>query len=312
VEKMAKSRTSYGRNKKRRSRWKKLILLVLLVLLGFGGYRLYTTYLQEKPSPEETSSTGESLFPATTGDVTTPRPIDAYGQPFSVTPQTPMIALVLLDLGAQTAFSTQALEQLPPEVTFAISPFIQNAKAWAKKAREKHHEILVTIPLEPDNYPANDPGPQALLTRLSKEENLERLAAGIEHVPLAVGITHTSGSSFTTDEAAMEPVLKELRKRGMLFLDTLMSPYSVVSKLARKGGTSFLVANHFFGENLDVMDQELKKIQLIAQHKGSVIAVAPLSPFVLKQVTAWIKSLPKQFVLAPLTAVMKATQHDAP
>ncbi|MGL5784615.1 MAG: divergent polysaccharide deacetylase family protein [Alphaproteobacteria bacterium] len=309
---MAKSRTSYGRNKKRRSFWKKLMLLLLLAFLAGGGYTGYI-YLQERNFQKKTmAEAGISLFPSPKGKVANPRPIDIHGQPYTVTPQTSLISFVLLDLGTQPELSKQALEQLPAEITFAISPFIQDPAGWAKKAKELRHEILVNIPMEPDNYPANDPGPQTLLNNLPAEKNLERLAIGIENVGMSVGVTHASGSSFTTYEASMEPVLKALRQRGMLFLDTLMSPYSVASKLARKGGTSFLVANHFLGGNPGSIGQELKKIQMIAQYKGTVVAVAPLSPLALKEIIAWIKNLPKGFALAPLTAVMKATHHDAP
>lgn len=262
-----------------------MMLLLLLALLAGGAYAIYV-YLQESHFQEKTTAeteTGINLFPSPKGEVANPRPIDIHGQPYTITPQTSLIALVLLDLGTQPDFSKQALEQLPAEVTLAISPFIQDPAGWARKAKEFRHEILVNILMEPDNYPANDPGPQTLLNSLTEEKNLERLALGIQKVGMAVGVTHASGSSFTTYEASMEPVLKALRQRGMLFLDTLMSPYSVASKLTRKGGTSFLVANHFFGSNPGSIDQELKKIQMIAQHKGSVVAVAPLSPFVLKR-----------------------------
>ena len=54
-------------------------------------------------------------------------------------------------------------------------PYGAEVERLAALARSEGHEILLQVPMEPFNYPDNDPGPQTLLTSLTPEQNLERL-----------------------------------------------------------------------------------------------------------------------------------------
>ena len=43
------------------------------------------------------------------------------------------------------------------------------------RARGEGHEVLLQVPMEPFDYPDNDPGPQTLLTSLDAGQNIDRL-----------------------------------------------------------------------------------------------------------------------------------------
>ena len=69
--------------------------------------------------------------------------------------------------GAATA---DAIMKLPPAVTLAFTPYGTEPGKLAERARAQHHEILLQIPMEPYDYPDNDPGPQTLLTSLGPDK----------------------------------------------------------------------------------------------------------------------------------------------
>ena len=50
--------------------------------------------------------------------------------------------------------------------TLAFTPYGSDPAKLAERARAQRHEILLQIPMEPFDYPDNDPGPQTLLTTL--------------------------------------------------------------------------------------------------------------------------------------------------
>ncbi len=64
--------------------------------------------------------------------------------------------------------------------------------------------MLLQIPLEPDNYPTEDPGPHTLLTTLPPEENMKRLQWLMSRYTGYVGVTNHMGAKFeaTTDIVA--------------------------------------------------------------------------------------------------------------
>jgi hypothetical protein len=87
----------------------------------------------------------------------------------------PVVAIVVGSLGVGAAKTTDAIMKLPPAVTLAFTPYGSDPAKLAERARAQRHEILLQIPMEPFDYPDNDPGPQTLLTTLNAEQNLDRL-----------------------------------------------------------------------------------------------------------------------------------------
>ena len=87
----------------------------------------------------------------------------------------PVIAIVVGGLGVGAAKTVDAILKLPAAVTLAFTPYGSDPPKLAERARAQHHEILLQIPMEPYEYPDNDPGPQTLLTSLSPTQNIDRL-----------------------------------------------------------------------------------------------------------------------------------------
>jgi uncharacterized protein len=78
----------------------------------------------------------------------------------------PRVALVIGRLGVSANLTTDALAKLPPAVTLAFPPYGTDLDRWTARARGEGHEILLQVPMEPFDFPENDPGPQTLLTSL--------------------------------------------------------------------------------------------------------------------------------------------------
>ena len=80
----------------------------------------------------------------------------------------PRIAIVIGGLGIGASGTSEALGKLPGPVTFAFTPYGTDLDTLVGRARADGHEILLQVPMEPFDYPDNDPGPQTLLTSLSR------------------------------------------------------------------------------------------------------------------------------------------------
>ena len=72
---------------------------------------------------------------------------------------------------------------------------------WSSRARGEGHEILLQVPMEPFDYPDNDPGPQTLLSSLSGEQNVDRMQWLMSRFQGYVGVTNHMGARFTASEA---------------------------------------------------------------------------------------------------------------
>ena len=116
----------------------------------------------------------------------------------------PAIAIVVSGLGIGAAKTTDAIMKLPPAVTLAFTPYGADPTKLVERARGLGHEILLQIPLEPFDYPDNDPGPQTLLTTLSVEQNQDRLLWLLSRFQGYVGLSNFMGARFLPNEGAMQ------------------------------------------------------------------------------------------------------------
>ena len=103
------------------------------------------------------------------------RPSTAYARSFEAEPGTPVIAVIVGGLGVSESLTEAAIESLPPEITLSFVPYARDLQAWMNRARAAGHEVMIELPMEPFDYPNNDPGPHTLLADASETENMRRL-----------------------------------------------------------------------------------------------------------------------------------------
>jgi uncharacterized protein len=227
-------------------------------------------------------------------------------RPFDANDRRPRVAVVISELGLSSAATTASIQQTPAEVTLAFSPYADNLDHWIGLARAAGHEVLINLPMEPINFPANDPGPRALLTNLSAQQNLERLDWVLGRINGHVGVTNHMGSRFTTMPDALKPVLAAINERGLMFVDSRASARSIAAKLASDMGLPRAINDRQIDQEASrpAIDNRLTEIERIARETGSAVAMAQPYPVTLERVNAWLQTLEtKGLVLAPITAV---------
>ena len=234
-------------------------------------------------------------------------PWQVYARPFPANDRRPRIAIVLADMGLSGVTTGNALQKLPPTVTLAFVPFAERLDSWMERARAKGHEVLLSLPMEPQGYPRNDPGPNALLTMLAPDRNRERLESSLGRAVGYVGVTSTTGSRFTGSSDAMQPVMEMLKARGLLFLDSRVNPNTVGPALARQADVPRAVADRVIDRDLSrgAIDEQLKELEAIAKANGAAVGIGSPYPSTIERINTWLTGLEDRgFVIAPVSAVV--------
>ena len=146
-------------------------------------------------------------------------------------------------LGIGASATDDALAKLPGAVTLAFAPYGSDLDASRRARAHDGHEVLLQVPMEPFDYPDNDPGPQTLLTSLDAGQNIDRLHWLMSRFQGYVGIVNYMGARFTASDAALAPVLREAGKRGLLYLDDGSSPRSLAGQIAGANNLAFAKAD---------------------------------------------------------------------
>jgi polysaccharide deacetylase 2 family uncharacterized protein YibQ len=219
----------------------------------------------------------------------------------------PVVAIVVGGLGVGAAKTVDAIMKLPPAVTLAFTPYGADPTKLAERARAQRHEILLQVPMEPFDYPDNDPGPQTLLTSLPPEQNIDRLYWHLSRIQGYAGIANFMGARFLATDAAMQPFMREAAKRGLGYLDDGSTPRSVASSLAAGQSMPFAKAD-FTIDSVPTsaeIDRTLIKLETLAKERGLAIGVASALPISIERIAAWIKTLDSRgIMLVPLTTAM--------
>lgn len=216
------------------------------------------------------------------------------------------IALMVTDLGMRSRITRRALAELPNDVSLAFSPYSPNLNGWGEQARRAGFEVFLTVPMEPVNYPQNDPGPLTLLTELSRRENNNILRATMQKLTGYVGVVNHMGSRFTAASDSIKPVLEEIHKRGLMFVDSRTSPYSRAATMARAIGLPVAINNGYIDEDLaqGEIAAELTKLEQRARTQGAAMGLARPYPVTLNAIKVWAAGLKdRDFVLVPVTSI---------
>jgi len=149
------------------------------------------------------------------------RPGEIYARPFDAgrAAGKPQISILLTGLGIGASVTSEATAKLPGEVSFAFAPYGNDLERMVSRARENGHEVLLQLPMEPFDYPENDPGPQTLLADAPEAQNLDRLHWLMARFQGYAGLTNFMGARLSTSQKALKPILAEAAKRGLIFVD---------------------------------------------------------------------------------------------
>jgi polysaccharide deacetylase 2 family uncharacterized protein YibQ len=237
------------------------------------------------------------------------RPSTRYAQPRDLPPDkkdAPLVAIVIGGLGISASGTADAFTKMPAPVTLALAPYGADLERLAERARTAKHELLLQVPMEPFDYPDNDPGPQTLLTSLTPEQNIDRLHWLMSRVQGYVGLISYMGARFSASEQSMSPVLRDIAKRGLIYVDDASSSRSIAGQLAGTQNLPFAKADVV----LDVVpssaeiDRALARLEMRARDNGTAVGYATAKSSTIARITEWIKKAEtKGIILVPITMV---------
>jgi polysaccharide deacetylase 2 family uncharacterized protein YibQ len=239
------------------------------------------------------------------------RPADVYARPAGTLPggarPAARIAVLMTGLGISQSSTATAIAKLPAPVTLAFAPYGSDLERHAAQARSSGHEVMLQVPMEPFDYPDNDPGPQTLLTTLTPEQNLDRLYWHLSRFQGYAGIANFMGARFTASDSVMQPVIREAAKRGLGYLDDGSSPRSIALAQATAQSMPFAKADFTIDAvptSVEI-DRVLVKLETLARERGLAVGVASALPISIERLAAWTKTLESRgILLVPLTTAM--------
>jgi polysaccharide deacetylase 2 family uncharacterized protein YibQ len=165
---------------------------------------------------------------------------------------------------------------------------------------------MVHVPMEPDHPEASVPA-GVLSVDLSPAEAAKRLDWALGRFDGFVGINNHMGSRFTADTGHMRPVLAELKRRGLLFVDSRTSSKTVAPGIARDLGLPFVGRDVFLDHEDDAaaIRARLREVEALARRQGYAVAIGHPRERTLAALKEWLPAASARgLMLVPVSAIV--------
>jgi len=124
-----------------------------------------------------------------------------------------------------------------------------------------------------------------------------------------VGVTNHMGEKFEAMSASLTPVLEEVKRRGLLYVDDGSVKDSTATDIATAIGLDYSVVNVQIDPGS--VARQLTELEAAAKERGAAIGVVKATPATVKQLSDWAAKLEaKGFVLVPVSAAVRSQRQS--
>ena len=222
-------------------------------------------------------------------------------------PTGPLLTIIMDDLGRSTTTAKRLLSMAQP-VTFAILPDEPHAVQVAEIAYAAGREVMLHVPMEPQGYPAVNPGRDALFVKNSDEEIRRNFDQLLARVPHATGTNNHMGSRFTEDARALAPVMESLQKKGLFFIDSRTTGHSKVPEVALRFGVPTMDRDVFLDNvaEVDAIVREIGRLEGKARQHGMAIGICHPYPETLEALSRELPGLAERGIsIVPVSVLLQ-------
>ncbi|MEX1033349.1 MAG: divergent polysaccharide deacetylase family protein [Cellvibrionaceae bacterium] len=217
------------------------------------------------------------------------------------------IAIVIDDLGYNLQKGRSAVA-LPGAVTLAVLPHSPHGRVLAKLAHQAGREVMLHLPMSNVSGQALDQG--ALTDAMDQAVFTATLRENLNAIPHIRGVNNHMGSRLTQNGQSMRWLMRELKPRGLYFVDSRTSPHTIALQTATEYGLASLERNFFLDNERDCL-HIARQFQLFladARRTGQGLAIGHPYPETLQFLSAALPQLAALDVqLVPVSRLLPHT-----
>ncbi|MCG8324446.1 MAG: divergent polysaccharide deacetylase family protein [Thiotrichales bacterium] len=203
------------------------------------------------------------------------------------------ISIIIDDLGYRLHDDLRAVA-LPGPVVCAIMPHAPYSSQLAYLAHKQGKDIILHQPLQA--LKNNELlGPGALTLDMTKQEFTRTFESNIDSLPHLVGINNHMGSLLTQHPGHMDWLMKLIKKRQLIFVDSITSDHSVAAMIAQENNIPYLKRDVFFDNDITVTSilEQFGKLIEIARRRGTAVGIGHPYPETMDVLSRAIQDLGK-------------------
>ena len=229
----------------------------------------------KKPAMKPSEAPAFEVFEPVTPLPPTPMPKPSDPLPQLPEGVLPMVAIIIDDIGYDRLLAEKFMS-LDVPLTFSFLPQAPFSRTILAKAQAKGIEVMLHLPMEPNEYPEVNPGPGALLTHMSPDELIAQLEENLSYLNGIKGVNNHMGSKLSASSEQMRQIFSILKKRGLYDVDSRTGAHTAAPLSARLLQLPFAERDIFI-DHLDdpaFIRSQMHKLVQRARKQGFAIGIA--------------------------------------
>lgn len=184
------------------------------------------------------------------------------------------LAIIIDDFGSGRE-GVEEMMSIDRHLTFAVMPFCEHSQEDARAASEKGYEVIVHLPMEPNQGKRSWLGPHPILAGMREDEVLKIVRDAFDDVPFAVGANIHMGSKASSDEDIVSAVLDIIKEKDLYFVDSRTANQPISKKIADIKGVRCYERDVFIDgqQPKSFVKGRLNQAADIAVKKGYAVAI---------------------------------------
>lgn len=228
----------------------------------------------------------------------------AYQAPFDynkITDTKPVVTFAVMDYGLSKKSSQMALDLLPPEVSFILTPYANLPNEWIKMAQNNGHEVWLNLPIQHKN--GSDLGALTIFHHLSLPEKMASLYTIMATTQGYVGFASYTDEQINSNTEHYSQIMNKIYERGLGFLELNPNAPRTLEGTAINIGAPFINAD-MTTTAIQGDEQSFEQLEKMAKEKGHLIALIPPYEKPLKNLAVWIEKVGKtDYTIAPVSFI---------
>jgi len=285
------------------------VLFAMVCLVVGAGYYLYT-----HPEPPGKTVT-KVITPLKIKQFSKPDfeifPIDPLppkaAAPVPVRPdRRPRMVIIIDDLGYDKKLADRFLA-IDGKLTYAILPLSPHRNEIAAAAHGKGCEVMLHLPMEPNEYPTIDPGPGAILSAMTPDERIRLVNESIGAIPHVSGVNNHMGSKVTADSEQMNQILSIVKKHGLYFVDSRTTAASLTRSSARLFKIPFAERDVFLDHVVTAaaVKKQLDQLVRLAEKNGQAVGIGHPHDVTVEVLARELPKLKNRVLLIPASEMVR-------
>lgn len=182
------------------------------------------------------------------------------------------IAIVIDDWG-YNQHTLEIASQIKYPLTMAILPNLPYSSSLAKELHNLGFEIMLHLPMEPEEKYRLEK--DTILSSMSPAEIVNIITKDLLNISPCQGVSNHMGSKITRDKRIMGIIFKELTKRQLYFLDSLVGADSICADLAGQMKIKFAKRDIFLDNKADpqYIKMQLYRLRTKAKIYGQAVGI---------------------------------------